>query len=528
MRAFRAAGVAFFFAVAARAAVPAHYLVFTVDREGRIALYSRSEVMLAAEPESDPVSTVAGQSGESVRLDAANYHKVVEIDRTARVEWADPATGETRSQTIELEQTAFAVRVPASAGDFLDLAHSSGRSMRVDLKAIPATLAAMSGSSPTAANRLDLLIMGDGYRSGDRTKFESDATNIADAFLGVAPYREYRNYIQVTTLFTASADSGADHPKCRSDPFALADPREGTVADTAFDATFCASGQQRLLTVNVAKVLARAAASPDWDKIVVIVNDDLYGGSGLPSAMAVSLAPDAVNIIQHEFGHSFTGLADEYETPYPGYPPCSDLGSATPCEPNVTNQKNRALIKWNSWIDPGTSIPTAGDFTHVGLFLGARYQSTGFYRPKFDCLMNHLGAPFCEICRQAFILRLYRGFGGIPASGIDMIEPGSETPSPAAAVTTLPGSSLSFSFTLLQPDGGPAPSIQWSVDGVAIAGASSTLFVYQPPVGNHTVSVVVADTTTAVRDDVAALVHRRVWNVSTVPPAPPKRRAVPH
>lgn len=80
----------------------------------------------------------------------------------------------------------------------------------------------------------------------------------------------------------------------------------------------------RLVVVDDAAVLAAAAAVPNWDRILVLVNDITYGGSGGP-LLGSSVHPQAPDIIRHEYGHSFTGLADEYDTPFPGFPACSDV-----------------------------------------------------------------------------------------------------------------------------------------------------------------------------------------------------------
>ena len=37
----------------------------------------------------------------------------------------------------------------------------------------------------------------------------------------------------------------------------------------------------------------------------------------------------------------------------------------------------------------------------VGLFQGARYLSTGMYRPGYSCIMRILGAPYCQVPGQA-------------------------------------------------------------------------------------------------------------------------------
>ena len=78
-------------------------------------------------------------------------------------------------------------------------------------------------------------------------------------------------------------------------------------------------------------MLTAAANVPDWDKILVLVNDSEYGGSGGTLGVGTTHSA-AVQIMQHEFGHSFTKLADEYETAYPGFPACSDLTAPGNCE----------------------------------------------------------------------------------------------------------------------------------------------------------------------------------------------------
>jgi peptide-methionine (R)-S-oxide reductase len=43
--------------------------------------------------------------------------------------------------------------------------------------------------------------------------------------------------------------------------------------------------------------------------------------------------------LKDDSGHTFAGLADEYEEAYPGYPPC---GADCP-EPNVTTKTDRSM-----------------------------------------------------------------------------------------------------------------------------------------------------------------------------------------
>ena len=541
-------------ASSASAQYPARYLVFNVSRTGEVTLYSRTDVMLDTPSVSEaipsggvPAARLNGidesfpQGLERVVVDVldpagrAVFRKNVDLQRFLHAEWPDALTGEMRVRWIEQEAAAFVVRIPAGSGDSLVVTHRpTDRSARFNLaekrprapitQAIP-RLASNTGSS---ANRLDILVMGDGYTAGQSAKFQADADNLVASFFSLSPYSDYKNYANTTNLFTASAQAGADHPFCSGDPFHNPDPQEGTFVSTAFDATFCTGGIQRSLTVDGSKVLTAAAASPNFDEIFVLVNDTFYGGSGGGLSVG-SLNSSSTNVMQHEFGHSFTRLADEYTSAYPGFPPCSDITSP-PCEANVTDQISRPLIKWTSWIAAGTPIPTPeSNTTVIGLFTGARYQSFGYYRPKQTCLMNSIGVPFCEICKQEFILKLYRGWitsggtTGSPASGIDMIEPGSESPATAGTVGANVGSPTSFSFTLLQPVSGPAATVQWSADNVPVQGANGVTFQYTPSTtGSHTVSLTVTDATTSVKAAMAgtSLTHTRSWNLTASLAAP--------
>jgi hypothetical protein len=551
---FRIAGIIFAAALAASSAsaqYSARYLVFNVSRTGEVTLYGETSVTLDALPVSEeipdggiPGATMGGidenlpHGIERVVVDVldpagrAVFRQHADVQRFVHAEWPDALTGEMQGRWIEQEPAAFVVRIPEDSGQSLFVTHRpTGQFSRVDLgKLSPEQMTRTTPAPPPAnsANRLDVLIMGDGYTASQTTKFQTDADNLVASFFGLSPYSDYKNYVNTTSLFTASTQSGADHPFCSGDPGHNPDPLEGTFVSTAFDATFCSGGIQRLLTVNGSKVLTAAAASPNFDEIFVLVNDTFYGGAGGGISVG-SLNSSSTNVMQHEFGHSFTGLADEYTAAYPGFPACSDVTSP-PCEANVTDQTSRALIKWTSWIAAATPLPTPeSDTTDIGLFTGARYHSTGYYRPKHNCVMNSLGVPFCEICKQAFILKMYRGWTtsggttGSPANGVDMIEPGSESPATTGTVAASVGASTSFSFTLLQPVGGPSGTVQWSVDNAPVQGANGVTFQYTPSTtGNHTVSLTVTDATTSVKAAMAgtSLIHTRSWNVAVSLPAP--------
>lgn len=516
------------FAAPVLAGVPARYLVFEIDRHDTVTLVASDEVVLASALESR-VEAFA-PTGDPRRVDVelrddagrAIYRTSVRVERWVRAEFAGE-DGVIEGRRIELDRAPFVVRIPAG-GETIDVTAPRSRSVsQFSVRALPVTTRAsvaprIKGDAGDPANRLDLLIMGDGYTASETTKFDADVQRITSQFFGIVPYSSYRSFVNVTSFFVPSNQSGADHPNCADGGV---DPKEGTFVDTAFDATFCSSGLQRLLTVNSGKVYAAARAVPNWDLIMVVVNDTMYGGAG-GAVSVVSTHGSAVGVAQHEFGHSFTALADEYSTPYPGFPACSDVNGNVRCEANVTDDAARATIKWSPWIASTTVLPTPSSFSGVGLFLGARYQSTGFYRPKQNCLMNTLGQPFCEVCTQAYILRLQNGWGGARVSLIESVLPSAHT------LTTNAGQSVTFNATVLHPDGGAA-RVRWLVDGAEVGGATTSTFIYTPTAGTHTVQVRVTDPTPLVHPAMAvpALTKSHQWTVlATAASSGKKRRSV--
>ena len=319
--------------------------------------------------------------------------------------------------------------------------------------------------------------------------------------------------MNVNWLFVPSNESGADKPFCN-------DSQPVITRDTAFDAKFCTFNIRRLVTVDNAKVLTAAAAVPDWDIVFVLVNDTEYGGSGGQIAVATTNS-NSVGVAQHEFGHTFTLLADEYTSAYPGYPACSDLPPATsPCEPNVTNQTTRNLIKWTRWIDPATPVPTlsqVADPLGAGLWQGARYFTTGMYRQCFSGLMQSLGRPFCHVDSEAFVKRLYGGGWGAPAQGVSLIEPGAI---PAGASVVAPKfSHVAFSATVAGSLAAGALTATWLVDNnpvqtqATVHGALQNFDYVVADSALHVVELRVSDSTPFLLD---AKQRSRSWNVQAI------------
>lgn len=350
-------------------------------------------------------------------------------------------------------------------------------------------------STGAPERRIDLVLLGDGYRAQDQTLLHTDAQNVVETLFGQTPFREYRGLFNIRLIHVVSNEQGADNGTY------------GVTRDTALDATFNCNNIDRLLCVNIEKVRTIAAQNaPEYDLLVVLVNDPKYGGSGGQVA-AISQAAQAGEILRHELGHTLAALADEYSTPYPGYPACV-TGSRTDCpEPNATVKKDRAEVKWAAWVEGTTPVPTpsTGTDPEIGVFEGCRYEKTGVYRPKdADCEMNSLGRPYCAVCAEAMVRSFWKLSN--PVDGY--------SPAGTAAAVTPCGP---VTFTVTPPFASNQWGYLWTMDGVAKAGDTTrfTLANTDLPEGVHDVAALVSDHTPLVRNDPNnALQETQRWQVT--------------
>jgi Ca2+-binding RTX toxin-like protein len=366
----------------------------------------------------------------------------------------------------------------------------------------PVTTIRNNGDS---ANRVDLVILGDGYTSTEMGKYATNVENAVQRFFAQEPFKEYQRYFNVRRVDVTSAESGADHPE-DVPPISK---------DTAFDATYNCAGIERLICVDVSKVdtvLGNSVGADQRDMVLVLVNDTEYGGSGGSIAVA-SLNPAAIEIVLHEIGHSFGLLADEYDSGPP--PPCDN--TVEPPEVNVTRETDRGLIKWNvgggpptGWIDPSTPIPTTTTQAGVpGLYQGAKYCFTGLYRPTYNSKMRTLGPPFEQINEEQLIKRTY-----------NLVSPLDSSSPLSSDVTLVLGDSQAFQVTVPTPDT-HSLSATWYVDNSAVAtGLTFTFNSGTFGTGPHTVQVIVEDPTPKVRNDPGNVLRDdRTWMVTVNAPA---------
>jgi hypothetical protein len=292
-------------------------------------------------------------------------------------------------------------------------------------------------------------------------------------------------------IFVASRQSGSDHPG------------SGVKHDTYFNSTY--DNSDRVITIpvdangqgKVDDLLSNFA--PDCSLAVLLVNDPTPGGSdGFGRTAICSVAASSADILRHETGHVIANLGDEYDSPNPGFPNTE--------EPNTTRETRLAFLKWKNWVDPATPLPTAPTFDFVdtiGLFEGAHYHSSGWYRPKLNCAMREIAVPFCEICREALVLSFYAHIRPVNAWA------------PASHTVSLAGSiPLTLSVDTVPVE---SLAIQWRTNATPVPAATNQQFTIRPQLlntGSNQVSVTVRDITPYVRTDPAGALSQTIeWTL---------------
>ena len=364
------------------------------------------------------------------------------------------------------------------------------------------TLYTVENNGPRS-QRINFVFLSEAYSAADLPNFAGHVNTAVNYLFSREPWMQYRSYCNVFRIEIASNQSGADNGAA------------GGTRDTYFNAGFNNSSVTQLITIEgVGPSRAYSLLNqhvPEYDIPIVLVNDTKYGGSGGAIAVATTHALSA-QVVEHEIGHSFAGLADEYDIDYPSYFPSE--------KPNNTAQTVRNLIKWNVWIDATTPVPTPETAAYdslVGLFEGSMYRTTGWYRPHNNSLMRTLNRPVGNVNREQFVLSMY--------SRVDPVE--SWTPG-GASISVNNFQHLNFAVTAKQNTNASVQTL-WYVDAQLVPGVIANSFeIISDAVGNgtHSIRAETKDVTTFVRNDPSQHLKQNVnWSLTLSNQLPPSLAA---
>jgi hypothetical protein len=288
-----------------------------------------------------------------------------------------------------------------------------------------------------AAEKLDIVILGDGYTAAEMGKFRQDAKRMADVLLNQEPFTGRKTDINIRAVESPSAESG------------ISRPHPGIFKRTALSAHYSSFDSERYVLAYDNRTIRDIASAVPYDFMVILVNERTYGGGGIYNLYTTVSVDNKFGeyIMVHEFGHHMGALADEYYTSSIAYE-MPEI-KVEPWEPNITALFDKGDLKWKDLVEEGTPIPTpwnkepfdqfgyriqqerdslraakvpeevmealfmrqmqqedeffAAEIygNKVGAFEGAGYLAKGLYRSQIDCIMYTRHMKFCKVCQRS-------------------------------------------------------------------------------------------------------------------------------
>jgi hypothetical protein len=288
-----------------------------------------------------------------------------------------------------------------------------------------------------ASEKLDIVILGDGYTADEMGKFRADAKRMADVLLNHEPFLKRKTDINIRAVETPSTVSG------------VLRPHPGVFKRTALLTHYGSFDSERYVLAYENRLIRDVASAVPYDCMVILINERTYGGGGIYNLYTTVSVDNKFGeyIMVHEFGHHLGGLADEYYTSSVAYE-APDI-KVEPWEPNITALFDKGSLKWNDLVEAGTPLPTPWNkepfdqFGYriqqqrdslraakvpedvmealfmrqmkqedeffsaekyrdkVGAFEGAGYIAKGLYRPQIDCIMYTRHMQFCKVCQRS-------------------------------------------------------------------------------------------------------------------------------
>lgn len=290
-----------------------------------------------------------------------------------------------------------------------------------------------------AQEKLDIVILGDGYSAKEMEKFRKDAKRLGEVLMNAEPFKSQAKNINIRAVETPAEQSGVNKP------------HHGVFKRTPLSVSYSAFDSERYALTYDNKTVRDVASAVPYEFMVILVNERTYGGGGIYNLYTTVSADNkfADYIMVHEMGHHMAALADEYYTSAVSY----EIPQITvePWETNVTALFDKNNLKWKDLVEESTPIPTPWNkaefdahgykiqkerdslrkaqvtenimedlFTRqmnkeneffasehykdkVGAFEGANYNAKGMYRSQLDCIMYTRHQVFCKVCQRSIV-----------------------------------------------------------------------------------------------------------------------------
>lgn len=390
------------------------YFFQVIDKDSKILLYSRGFASIFGEWQTTPEADKNwGSFNESIRFPWPLKPVTVLVGK--------------RDQQTNTFKTIWTADVDPSAREVnpADLSHTNV----VDV---------IQDNGP-AAEKVDLVILGDGYTKAEMGKFRSDAKRLSAVLMAAEPFRSHEKDINIRAVETPSEVSGV----CK--------PHPGVFKRTPLSVQYGAFDSERYALTFDNRTVRNVASQVPYDFMVILVNERTYGGGGIYNLYTTVSVDNkfAEYIMVHELGHHMGALADEYYSSAVAYE-APDV-KLEPWEPNITAMLDKSNLKWKDLVDASTPLPTPWNKEEfdkfengiqkqrqemrkanvpeaemealfmkqykqedeyfskekyrdaVGAFEGAGYTPKGLYRSQLDCIMFTRHMQFCKVCQRSLV-----------------------------------------------------------------------------------------------------------------------------
>ncbi|MCB0806109.1 MAG: peptidase M64, partial [Bacteroidales bacterium] len=158
------------------------------------------------------------------------------------------------------------------------------------------TYTVLSNGNPN--QKVDIVILGDGYLDDEINKFHADANHMADALFEVEPFKSHKSDFNIRCVDTPSPVSGVNRP------------HPGIFKRTPLSVSYSAFDSERYALAYDNRTIRDVASAVPYEFMFILINEETYGGGGIYNLYSTVAVDNTFSeyIFVHEFGHHFAAL----------------------------------------------------------------------------------------------------------------------------------------------------------------------------------------------------------------------------
>ena len=248
-------------------------------------------------------------------------------------------------------------------------------------------------------DKINLVIIGDGFTAGaDQTAFNTFVQNtvIRDLF-SESRDGAYREIMGAFNIFRVNANSAASGVTT-VDANGKVTNAVNTFLDYRYSGIWGRCWMEPGPNTNTTLNNTLNNLVPGWTHVFVILNTTSGGGCRRGNQLAITMG-GTWTVAAHEMGHMIGDLGDEYTG-------TANYTGGDPGKVNLSNTSNRSTLKWRTFVNPSTALPTTAaagldpvedDGAYAGATTGGTRYSTGIFRPASNSRMNSNAPEFDSV-----------------------------------------------------------------------------------------------------------------------------------